>query len=103
MSSGTNRFISGSAIASGATQQILTVGFLPRSVKVVNITHPGELLYMDPMPADSGLKTVTNGTKSYITSLGITPLRGVSGAGFQLGADAAINQAGDVLYYEARE
>jgi hypothetical protein len=48
------------------------------------------------MPDASGLKTVAAGTRTNITSAGITPLS----TGFRVGTDS-VNVAGNVIHFEA--
>ena len=72
-------------------------GFKPMSVKVFNVTHPASLEWSAFMAADSGVKTVTAGTVSFIASDGITSLFN----GFVIGDDAVVQQAGDVLHWVA--
>lgn len=77
------------------------IGFRPRYVKVWNVAAGGlcTLEWTQTMPDAYGFKEVTAGTKSYITSLGITPLAN----GFTLGADTDVNVSGETVHFVAFE
>lgn len=62
-------------------------GFLPKYVKVSNVTSRDQLEWFEGMAADSAIKTVAAGTRTLITSNGIT----VSSRGFTLGLDTDVN------------
>ena len=61
----------------------LTIGFKPRYVKVVNTTSRDMLEWFEGMDDASAVKTVAAGTRTIITTLGITPLEN----GFTVGLD----------------
>lgn len=99
MASGGTRIVCGSFVGTGADMDIESVGFKPRSVKVINRSGLARAEWNEAMPDDSMAKQVTDGTLSFPTSNGITPLD----SGFALGADADMNVSGEVCYYEAHE
>lgn len=99
MSSGVQRTVRGAFDGTGAQKDVRTVGFRPSKVKLLNSEGLCTLEWFAPMPDASGYKTITAGTESFITSLGITPLSD----GFRLGADTDLNVAGELVYYEAVE
>ena len=51
-----------------------TTGFKPRYVRVVNVTSRDMLEWFEGMDDASAIKTVAAGTRTLITTLGITPL-----------------------------
>lgn len=99
MSSGVQRTITGSATGTGASLDIDTIGFLPRSVTVWNQSGLATIHWQDTMADASGYKAITAGTHTFITTLGITPRP----KGFRFGADTDLNVAGEIFHYEARE
>ena len=64
-----------------------TLGFKPRYVKVENVTDRNGEEWYEGMADASAVKTVAAGTKTLITTLGITPLS----YGFTFGLDTDIN------------
>lgn len=60
-----------------------TVGFKPRYIRVVNVTSRDMLEWFEGMADASAIKTVAAGTRTLITTLGITPLAN----GFTVGLD----------------
>ncbi len=64
-----------------------TCGFKPRYVKVVNLTDKNLMEWYEGMADASQLHEVANGTKTLVTSNGIT----VSATGFTLGLDTEVN------------
>ena len=50
----------------------LTVGFKAKRVSVFNVDTAGSLEWLEGMPAGAGIKVVTAGAQTYITSNGIT-------------------------------
>ncbi len=96
-----NRVASGSVAGTGAAINIV-VGFIPTYVEVFNIASASKLVWMDGMPAAAGIKTVTAGTQTYVTSAGISPYNStVSGNGFTIGALANVNVSTEVMYWRA--
>lgn len=84
----------------GASLDIAIPDWTPRYIRVVNQTGLATLEWFRGMPAASGIKTITDGTISSITTLGITINERKemsdgepSGAdrGFTLGADTDVN------------
>ena len=75
----------------------IEVGFKPRYVKVVNVTSRDQLEYYEGMDDASAVKTVAAGTRTLITTLGIT----VSDSGFTLGLDTDVNVTSEQLSWVA--
>jgi len=77
----------------------ITTGFLPRYVCVVNVAAGGDVMmeWYEGMAAGSGIKTAIDGTRSLITSLGIT----VAADGFTVGLDTDLNVTSEQLYWRA--
>jgi hypothetical protein len=94
--SGSQRSVFGSFTATGAQQDITVVGFRPTSVKLQNTSTNIALEWQNSMADAAGLKTIANGTRTNITSAGITPLA----TGFRVGTDS-VNVAGNVVHFEA--
>ena len=65
---------------------VLTLGFKPRFVRVINNTSADTEEWVEGMAAASAMKRVAAGTTSLITSNGIT----VSDTGFTIGLDTDI-------------
>lgn len=99
MASGTSRVMRGAFVGTGATLDVRTVGFRPRSVHLINMASADEMHWHHYMADAAALKRVTAGTGSILTTLGITPLA----AGFRLGADTDLNVAGETVFWEATE
>lgn len=76
---------------------VTTVGFKPRYVKVVNTTSGDMLEWFEGMADASAIKTVAAGTRTIITTLGITPLEN----GFTLGLDLDVNVTSEQLSWIA--
>jgi hypothetical protein len=79
------------------------LGFVAGRVVLQNRNTSIAMEWTDAMPAASGHKTLAAGTKSYVTTGGISAYAGaagVTGAGFTLGTDS-INVAGNVIDYVA--
>lgn len=89
----------GSFKGTGASLNIITLGFRPRVLKLMNVDGLCELKWQQGMADASGVKTVTDGTISHITTLGITPLSN----GFTLGADTDVNVSGEEVHFEAHD
>ena len=64
-----------------------TCGFRPRYVKVVNETSRDQMEWYEGMADAEGIKTVAAGTRTLVTSNGITP----SAKGFIFGLDTDVN------------
>lgn len=77
----------------------ITTGFKPRYVKVVNLNGSGLVMieWFEGMADDSAVKTALNGTRSVITTLGIT----VAANGFTVGLDTDLNVTNEQLSWMA--
>jgi hypothetical protein len=64
-----------------------SLGFQPRYVLVVNVTSGDMYEWFEGMAAASASKTVAAGTRTLITTLGVT----VSTDGFTMGLDTDVN------------
>lgn len=64
----------------------ITTGFRPRYVRVQNITSRDSMEWFEGMTAAHGLKTVAAGTRTAVTSNGIT----VHDDGFTIGLDTDV-------------
>jgi hypothetical protein len=96
MGSGGHRCVRGSFKGTGSALNVDTVGGRPILVKLFNLTTNIMLEWQDSMGDASGRKTVAAGTRTNITSAGITPRAN----GFALGTDS-INTSGNEIHYEA--
>lgn len=99
MSSGVQRAAQGSVVGTGSAINVRTVGFRPSSVKLFNVTGLVIAEWKATMADASLVKQVTDGTISFPTTLGITPLSN----GFTIGADTDVNVAAETIHWEARE
>lgn len=99
MSSGAIKKATGSFIGTGAQLDVKTVGFRPKHVVLLNKTGLARLEWTDTMADAAGIKTVTDGTISAISTGGITPLA----SGFRLGADTDINVSAEEVHFIATE
>jgi hypothetical protein len=99
----------------------VTLGAVPCYVRLMNIDGLATLEWTEDLADGYGLKEVTNGTKSLITSGGIDPLGDDEGLtvsasdttsdgdettltqvrGFQIGTDTDINVSGETINYVA--
>lgn len=76
----------------------ITTGFQPRYVKVMNQDAGNEIMeWYEGMTAAYGMKTLTTGTASMVTSNGIT----VAADGFTVGLDTDINVTDEQLSWIA--
>jgi hypothetical protein len=80
---------------------VTKLGFRPRVVKLKNVTGLVSAHWQKGMPDASAWKELNHASaqRAYITSDGITPLAN----GFIIGADADINAAGEVIFFEAHD
>ena len=99
MASGTSRVVRGSFVGTGSALNCRTVGFRPRTVRLLNLDGVAKATWLNTMPDAAMWKVVTAGTQAYVTTGGITPLAD----GFQLGADTDLNVSGEVVHWEATE
>ena len=93
MASPSTRFENGSFIAAGVLVTCNKPGFRPKTVKLVGANNV-MIEWNDLMEDGHGLKTLANGTRSTITTGGITPTM----SGFTLGTDASLNVAQSIKY-----
>lgn len=113
-------FKRGTVEGTGAAISI-TLRSVPNYVRLMNVDGLVTLDWTDDMPDAYGLKTVTDGTISYITSDGVTPLGDDEGLtvaasdttvdgntttltgvrGFTIGADTDVNVNGETIMYIA--
>ena len=78
----------GSYIDTGtAAAYVITVGFQPRYVRVENETDRNGMEWFEGMADAEAVRVVAAGTRTLITSRGIT----VSDKGFTVGADTKVN------------
>lgn len=104
MSSATRVVQMGQVTATAAALEVRAVGFKPEKVVLFNKTSACKLVWNKILGDAAGIKTVTAGTQTLVTSDGITPLDGAhnEGPGFQIGALADINDAaGELIVWEA--
>jgi hypothetical protein len=99
MSSGVQLTKNGMVTGTGASLDVTSVGFRPRRVEIMNVEGLCLAKWQDSMPDASAVKQITDGTMTYITSLGITPLAG----GFRIGADTDLNVSGEDIHWMAQE
>jgi len=80
----TGRIIDTGTVASTFPVDV-ELGFTPRYVKVVNLNASGDVMleWFEGMADASAVKTAIDGTRSVITTLGITP----TATGFAIGLD----------------
>lgn len=98
MSSGVQISKNGAVTGTGADLDVRTVGFRPRRVELVNLTGLVTAVWLDSMADATGIKRITAGTMSAMTT-GVTPLSD----GFRIGADADLNVDGEVIHWVAHE
>jgi len=82
------RMFTASYLDTGTTAAYtFTTGFTPRYVKVVNETDRTQIEWYEGMADAEGIVTVAAGTRTLVTSNGITP----SSSGFIFGLDTDVN------------
>lgn len=82
----------------------LQLGFTPKHVRLVNEDGLAAMEWFAGMADGHGIKTVTAGTMSKVTTNGVTPYAGTPGGdaeGITIGADTDINVSGETLHYVA--
>ena len=99
MASGAAKVVRGSFVGTGSALNVRTVGFRPRSVKVVNIDSDDEGYWQEGFADGAVYKRLKAGGGEYLGSDGITPLSD----GFTFGADSDLNVDGEIVHYEATE
>jgi hypothetical protein len=97
MSSGNNRIQSGKVVGTGALLDVKGMGFKPRYVRLFN-TNGLELTWAEGMADAAGQKRIANGTGSFISANGITPLAD----GFRIGTDA-VNTAAIAIHWTCND
>lgn len=92
----------GTVTGTGAALNI-SVGFIPDNVRIFNGTDGSSIEWFSSMANGAGFKTVAAGTRSVISTGGITPFAGsaTAGQGFSIGTDAQLNINGQVIRYIA--
>ena len=104
MGSSDNRARFGSYTSDGSSlRTIATLAFQPAAVTVQNTQDGSQLYWQEGMDEDSAIKTVSSGTRTLITSDGISVGSDVPGnplpfGTFTIGVDAAIVVAGEVRW-----
>lgn len=91
-------YASGSVLGTGAALEVVAdkIGFRPKVVRITNLTQLATAVWYEGMADASAFLAVTVGTKSLITSAGITQ----RATGFSIGTNANLNTAGDIIHYE---
>ncbi len=95
--------ITGKVVGTGAAINV-SLGFIPSKVIIENVTNPSKHVWQKGMAAASCIQEATNGTKSIVSSNGISEYAGavpLYAPGFTIGTDAVLNTADDVLYFTA--
>lgn len=103
------RMVTGTAV--GTTAEIkVPLEFTPRKVEVLNVDGLAKGVWTDTMAAASVVKTITDGTMTFETSGGITPVEqrelddeADPARGFTIGTDSDINDTDEVIHYVAYE
>ncbi len=81
-----------------AVAQTITVGFVPRYVKVYNVTDNITNEYIEGFPADATFTTLANGTQAYATTGGITVYNDTTSTAGTVMLDPAIALASKTFY-----
>lgn len=81
-----------------AAAYAITCGFKPRFVCVQNVTSGDKMEWYEGMADASAIKTVAAGTRTIITTLGIT----VSTSGFTVGLDTDVNVTSEQVSWLAQ-
>ena len=76
----------------------ITCGFTPRYVRVQNETSRDGYEWFEGMADAEAIKTVAAGTRTIITTLGITP---VANSGFTIGLDTDVNVVNEQISWVA--
>lgn len=93
-----NHIAMGRYLTDGTAAAIdVTVGFKPRYVKVSNVTSRDQMEWFEGMAAASAVKTVAAGTRTLITSNGVT----VDNDGFIIGLDTDVNVTNEQISWMA--
>jgi hypothetical protein len=99
------QFITGTVTGTGSAINV-QLGWKPDWVRAINYgdTAPTIMEWTSAMTDGHGIKTVTAGTTTKLSSNGITPYEGTEGGdspGFTIGADADLNASGEAIVYIA--
>ncbi len=97
MSSGAKRMVTGGVIGTGSAFNVKTVGFRPTRVEFFNADGLCHAYWQNTMANASMVLTITDGTITFETSDGITPLAD----GFTVGANSDLNVATQVSHWVA--
>lgn len=101
-----NQVATGTVEGTGSAINV-SVGFVPRYVKLINIDDAGGLEptmeWIEGMAADSAIKTLGTPTRNLQTTNGVTQYTGADGAaaGFTIGADTDMNVSAETIVYLA--
>ena len=93
----------GTVEGTGASINV-SIGFVPRIVKVINIDGDAVMEWTDDMGDGFGYKSLTGGTNALMATLGISAFAGVAGGatpGFVIGADTDVNVSAQTLIWIA--
>ena len=87
----------------GIVAENIAVGFVPSRVELFNLTEVTQTNWQHGMTAGYSEQQATDGTKSIITSHGISAYAGSSSkaSGFTIGTDTGMTGTSDVCYYIA--
>lgn len=83
--------------SSTAAAITITCGFKPRIVRIYNVTSGDMMEWFEGMTAATAVKTVAAGTRSILSSLGIT----VADDGFVIGLDTDVNVINEQISWVA--
>ena len=104
-------------VVAGTTSEIkVPLEFTPRKVELLNSGGLAKAVWTDTMPHDSFIKEITDGTITYDTSGGVTPVEQLEldvldtstppvplTRGFLIGTDSDINDTGEDIHWVAYE
>lgn len=94
-------FNTGTVEGTGAALNV-TVGFIPRYVKVINIDGDATMEWNSNLADGEGFKDLPTGVMALMASAGITPTDPNSSVlGFTLGADSDVNVSSETLIWMA--
>lgn len=101
MGSANAAYMSNQIIATGAAINILNVGFLPRKIRVTNLTNQIRVEWTEGLPSGTNLQIIANGTLSVITSAVTTKEDSSGNQGITIPILTHINDTpGEVLLWE---
>lgn len=100
------RMSTGKVLGTGA-EIAIAIPWTPRKVELYNETDLCHLKWTSTMGNASGMKTVTAGTITFITTNGVTPVDQIDlqdgDRGFLIGADTDINVSDQLIHWVAFE